>query len=167
MIKQIFTYLLNTILIIVILFCAALNIPRLVGIEPVIILSGSMEPDYPVHSVSFIDTEKQAEDIVINNVISYDTSSGAAITHRVVDIDHTKELIYTKGDANDAIDIAPVPFSAFRGKVIFVLPYLGGFLLYLQKPAVIITSAGLIILSILLSQLWKHKESMRKWRKTS
>ena len=55
-------------------------------------------------------------------------------THRVVDIDGENQRFTTKGDANDAVDGAPVHFKNLIGKPVFCVPYLGYLSDYLTHP---------------------------------
>lgn len=107
---------------------------RLFGLTPYSIQSGSMEPNYPVGSLIYVQAGN-TDSIKISDVITFKNSTNSLIvTHRVVRIDSEKKLIYTKGDANSTEDPSPVSFSEVIGKPVFTLPVLGYILTFLSAP---------------------------------
>ena len=115
----------TAIIIIVIVLCLSLIIPRVFGISSYTVLTGSMEPSLPVGSVVYA---KAIEPSLIETgdiVVFYDGRSELPVTHRVVDNQTEDSQLITKGDANDAADIAPIPYQNIIGKVVLHLPVLG------------------------------------------
>ncbi len=97
---------------------------RIVGYQPFVVLSGSMEPDIPVGSLIFIDTTDAGRgDLQVGDVICYRLQD-TYVTHRISEIDSLGNYI-TKGDANDTIDFQPVSFEQIIGKAWFHIPFLG------------------------------------------
>ncbi len=127
------------------------------GFAPVIVLSGSMEPAYPVGSVLVIKKTPpsvlEAGD-AITFVAPGDSSSpgGRLVTHRVISAEGSgRERVFrTKGDANATPDRLPVPARDVIGKAAFAVPYLGyaslfarsgtGFLSLVVVPALLIAA---------------------------
>lgn len=115
------------ILIIVILFCIPLTIPKVLGYQVYHVISGSMQPDIPINSVVYVE-KKEAAQIQKGDIIAFYSvsDSGAIITHRVVKNQVVSGQFVTKGDANNKEDIAPVPYEYVIGKVVLSVPLLGG-----------------------------------------
>lgn len=92
---------------------------RLVGLRPMCVLSGSMEPTY--HTGSLIYVKPCApEDVQVGDAITFVLNEDLdVVTHRVISIDAENEHFYTQGDANDAPDGAPVYFKNLIGRPVF------------------------------------------------
>lgn len=103
---------------------------RLIGLTPYAVLSGSMEPQYPVGSLIYVQEHDPAS-VQVGDAITFSLESGTLVTHQVYDIDAESSLFYTQGianvDENGAIvhDAAPVPFSRMVGVPVFCVPFLG------------------------------------------
>ena len=97
---------------------------RLVGITPYAVLSGSMEPAFPVGSMIYVKAV-DPESIEVGDPITFywDKESGVIATHRVIEIDG--EGFHTKGDANEGEDFNDVPYSDLIGRVSRHYPMLG------------------------------------------
>ena len=93
------------------------------GYRPIVVMSGSMEPQMPVGSVSILDTKYSYYDVKIGDVVTFKLPTGSQVTHRVVGI--TEEGLETKGDANDVSDGIIATAYNFRGKILFSIPKLG------------------------------------------
>lgn len=96
----------------VILICIPLTLPRLAGFDIYTVVTGSMEPAIPVGSLIYVREEAPAE-LMEGEVVAYrsDTDAGIIITHRVVKNQVVSGQLITKGDANEAEDISPVPLA--------------------------------------------------------
>ncbi len=103
-----------------------LNVPKWFGIQLFEVLSGSMEPTYPVGSVVYVKTAT-TEDVRVGDAITYTMGTDAeyVMTHRVTQILKDPEAFVTKGDANEAEDPDIVYGSRLIGKPCFCIPYLG------------------------------------------
>lgn len=117
-------------------------VPRIFGIIPFIVLSGSMEPGIKTGSVVFVDTNVKVKDIEAGDVIAFKVGK-SQVTHRVVSV-NSDNTFTTKGDANDTVDLNNVKFQNFKGKTISTIPYVGYALRLAQ------TKFGFLILSILI-----------------
>ena len=117
----------TVILVLLILACLPLTLPRLAGYSLYTVISGSMEPEIPVGSLVFVadaDPASIEEDDVIAFYGAVDSS--AVVTHRVVGNSPAMGEFITKGDANEERDVNPVSYSEFIGKVEHVIPGAGG-----------------------------------------
>lgn len=112
------------------------------GIRPYITMSGSMEPAIHTGSVCFIDTDYRYDDVVVGDVIAYQTANGDRVTHRVIEV--TSDGFVTQGDANDVSDGISTIRENFCGKNLFSIPYVGYGVKSLQSPVVIAVLAVLI-----------------------
>ena len=113
----------TTVLVILVVVLALLLVGvRLVGLRPMCVLSGSMEPTY--HTGSLIYVKPCApEDVQVGDPITFVLNEDLdVVTHRVVSIDAENQHFYTKGDANDAPDGAPVYFKNLIGRPVFTMP---------------------------------------------
>lgn len=112
---------------------------RLVGLTPFAVLSGSMEPAYHVGSLIYVKSVDPAQ-VQVGDPITFVLNEDLVVaTHRVVGIDSMNSAFYTKGDANDAADGAPVLYENLLGVPVFTIPYLG----YLSNA--LSTTKGMII----------------------
>ena len=153
------------ILIAVILAAGSVMGAKLLGFEPMGILSGSMEPAYNVGGLVFIDTNARAEDIGVGDAIAYRLRDDTVVTHRVIAKDEGARAFTTKGDANNAEDLAPVPYDSLIGKAVFHVPRAGYVLMNLSTPKGFAAGAVLIavlivlfVLPVLLSPAGKGKD---------
>ena len=112
---QIFTTLL---LIILIAMAAILFLPKLLGMTPLAVLSGSMEPTYHVGSLVYVKDADPAE-VQVGDPITFKISDDTMVTHRVVAIDTEAQTFQTKGDANDNVDGGAVAYQNLVGKPVF------------------------------------------------
>lgn len=129
----------------VVLLCLPLTAPRLMGYDVYAIVSGSMEPAIPTGSLVYA-RQTAPEDVAPEDVIVFrgGQDGGAVITHRVVEDRPETRAFITKGDANTANDIYPVPYEHVLGRVALSVPALGYFL-----PAVSTLGGKLSLLGVL------------------
>lgn len=139
-------------LILVILLCIPLTIPRLFGCEIYHVISGSMEPSIPTGSVVYVK-ETEASEIQTDDVIAYYSSedTGAIITHRVIQNRVVSGEFITKGDANDKEDVTPVSYERLIGKVILSIPFLGSVLTVISGTSGKIFVGCLIVIAVILT----------------
>lgn len=125
----------STVLVVIVVVVALLLVgARLFGLQVYAVLSGSMEPTYHVGSVIYVEPVDPSE-IQVGDPITFVMNEELTVaTHRVVRIDAENSHFYTKGDANDAPDAAPVHFNNLLGKPVFTIPYLGYISSYVQSP---------------------------------
>ncbi len=144
----------TTVLVILVVVLALLLVGvRLVGLRPMCVLSGSMEPTY--HTGSLIYVKPCApEDVQVGDPITFVLNEDLdVVTHRVVSIDAENQHFYTKGDANAAPDGAPVYFKNLIGRPVFTIPYLGYVSYWVSNPPGMYLAIALALVLIILTFL--------------
>ena len=119
------------ILIVVIVACLPLTVPRLLGYDIFSVVSGSMEPAIPVGSVVFVEPAAP-ENVEAEDVIAF-WRDGSVVTHRVLENRFVVGEFVTKGDANEQEDINPTPYNALIGRVKLHVPVMGALLTLLAS----------------------------------
>lgn len=171
--KKLWNAFTTLLVVLVVLLVILLVGVRLVGLQPYVVLSGSMEPEYHVGSLIYVKdvdyTQLQAGD-----VITFMLNEKTVATHRIVEVipDETEPGVVryrTKGDANDVEDGSLIHFRNVIGSPVFTIPYLGYVANYVQNPPgmYIAISAGaiLILLMFLPDLLGKDEEKSAKAEK--
>lgn len=150
--KRIWNIVTSILVGIVALLAIALVGVRLLGFQVFTVLSGSMEPTYPVGSLIYVKNVPYKE-LQSGDVITFLLDEDTVATHRIVavvpDEEDAETLRFrTKGDANEAEDGAPVHYKNVIGTPVFSVPYLGYVADYIQHPpgTYIAISAGAILL---------------------
>lgn len=124
---------------------------RLFGLTPYCVLSGSMEPAYPVGSLIYVQN-CAASDVQVGDAITFVLNEDLELaTHRVVAIDAERRQFTTQGDANDAPDGTPVAFENLVGKPVFAIPYLGYVSQWITNPPgmYLAIAAGVVLVLLL------------------
>ena len=164
--KNIWNWISGALIGLVILLAVALVGVRLIGLEPYVVLSGSMEPNYHVGSLIYVKSVDHKE-LKVGDPITYMISENAVVTHRIVGVlpdedDPDTIRYFTKGDANNVPDGTAVHYKNIIGKPVFSVPYLGYVANYIQKPPgmYVALSAGavLLLLVFLPDILWDQKK---------
>lgn len=155
----------TAILILLILACLPLTLPRLAGYRLYTVVSGSMEPEIPVGSLVFVH-DAAPEDMVEGDVIAFygAVDSSAVITHRVLSNSITMGQFITKGDANEEQDVNPVPYDNFIGEVEYTFPGIGTAAETLAGPVGRRAAGCLIALAaaLLLAGSWLERAARKK-----
>ncbi len=107
-----------------------LLLPRVFGMSPMAVLSGSMSPKYPVGSLIYV-ADVGNQDLKTGDVITYRMGEKTVVTHRIVSIDKENGQIRTKGDANENEDGGVITYDQVIGKVRGCMPLLGYVAVYL------------------------------------
>lgn len=118
---------LSAVLAIVIFLLALLIwVPRLFGMSTYYVSSDSMKPEIHKGSLAFAESV-EFEDIRVGEDVLVFTSplNSKTFMHRVVYINHTERLIFTKGDNNNTADPLPADYAACKGRVVFHVPLVG------------------------------------------
>ena len=150
MIRKICNILVTLLFIAILAAAGILVVPRLMGYQVYAVLTASMEPSYPIGSVIMVQPATPA-DIQVGDAMTFSAGNfEALVTHRVIEIDAENRQFITKGDNNDNMDFAPVPFDNVVGKVAFSVPILGYISLYIKSAKGILAAGGLIIIILLL-----------------
>lgn len=135
--------------------------PRIMGYEVNVVLSNSMEPVYTTGELLLVKSVT-ANEIKVNDIISYKGIGNNVITHRVIDIDQNNHLFFTKGDANDSQDSNPVAFTRLKGIVETNIPYLGYVYGLIQTVSTKIVLVSLVLIYIITNLLMKHRFNSNK-----
>lgn len=136
-----------------ILFAGVLFVPRLFGVVPYIVQSGSMEPLIKTGSVVYVDSSDR--DISTGRVMAYELSNGTIVVHRAVSQDPESGEWVMRGDANDLPDAIPVGLEQVRGSYLFSIPLMGYVLAFLEQNVVeiggfMIPAASFFIIGFIL-----------------
>lgn len=143
----------------VIIVALAIAAPMLFGYNPVIVLSGSMLPDYPVGSITYYKSA-DFSDIEIGDAITFDLGEESLATHRVVEINETAQEFTTKGDNNETQDTNPVSYTEVQGKTVdLAIPYAGYFIAFVKSWYVIGICAFILIMDLIFTKDKKEKKS--------
>jgi signal peptidase len=129
------------------------TVPRVIGVTPFTILTGSMEPGYAVGDV-VLDERIAPLDARPGDVVTFEDPSrgGDLVTHRVERIrtDGSKVSFVTRGDANTASERWTVAASGSIGRVRMHVPKVGYVLQWARgregKLALIAIPAALLAL---------------------
>ena len=139
---------------------------QLLGIEVLVVQSGSMEPSYPTGSLVYVKPV-EIETLEVGDVVTFELGGGVRGTHRIIDIVHDEEdssiiRLQTKGDANDYADNGLVGEESLVGQVIFCIPEMGYLITYLQQPKGMYTGiavgAALLLLTFLPELLFEEEK---------
>lgn len=144
---------LTTIIVVLAVVLAILLVGvRLVGLRPLQVLSGSMEPTYHVGSLIYVKSVDYTK-LEAGDVITFMLDEDTLATHRIVEVvpDENDPAVLryrTKGDNNDAEDGSLVHYKNVVGTPVFSIPQLGYFANYIQNPpgTYVAISAGAILL---------------------
>ena len=89
MLRKITNIATTTLLVLFILFAILLVGVRIVGIQPYIVLSGSMEPDILTGSLIYVDklTPEEASNLHVGDTVTFFTDKyGTTVTHRIYEV---------------------------------------------------------------------------------
>ena len=130
----------GTVLVGVVAICAVVLVGlRIAGFRTFTIMSGSMEPEYPVGAMVYVKPVDY-QSLEVGDVISFVANDEkTVVTHRIVDIeidetDATVRRFKTKGDANSSVDSGLVHYRNVLGTPIITIPLIGYFAHNIQQP---------------------------------
>lgn len=150
---------------VVVIFAILLIGVRLFGIQVYSVISGSMEPEYPVGALIYVKEVKPSE-VEVGDVITFMLDEDTVATHRIVEVvpDETDSSVLrfkTKGDANAAEDGSLVHHKNVIGTPVFTIPKLGYVANYIQNPPgmyVAISAGAVLLLLVFLPDLFSKDE---------
>jgi signal peptidase len=126
----------------------AIAAPMLFGYHPAAVLSGSMEPVYPMGSIIYYKAA-EFDDINIGDAVTFRLGGEILATHRILEKDSENQSFTTKGDNNPSKDINPLPYSKIAGKSTdFNIQYAGYFTNMIKNWRVITVFAGILLLGM-------------------
>ena len=111
------------------------QVTSILGYKPMSVLSGSMSPLLEAGDMIVVK-QVNAEEIKINDVITYRISYDTLVTHRVVDIVSQDRKLYfkTKGDANNVEDSQLISQEQLMGRLSFNIPNGGHITSFIKSP---------------------------------
>ena len=140
--------------------------PSLLGVTPLVVLSGSMSGTQEGHieTGDFVFVRSVApETLEEGDVIAF-LSGGVTVTHRITAIDTAEDgslLFTTKGDANDTEDTDAVTAEQLVGIYQGRIPKVGDFALFLQRPLGMLLFIGVPLLSFILYDIFRRQRNAR------
>ena len=164
-IKRIWNWFSSILVASVVLLAVALVGVRIVGLQPYVVLSGSMEPTYSVGSLIYVKSTDYKQ-LKVGDPITFLVSEDTVATHRIIEVlpdedDPNTIRYFTQGDANDAPDGSSVHYKNIIGKPVFSIPYLGYVSNYIQTPPgkyVAISGCALLMLLVFLPDIFAKDE---------
>lgn len=132
------------------------ELPKLMGLAQIIVVSGSMEPAVEVGDLVVI---REQDTYKVGDIVTY-RSGGSLITHRVISVEGTS--LVAQGDANNVAD-APVDLGQVEGRMVLRIPKLGYGALFLRtsKGLILTVFAGLLLILIPTFADWGKKPRQR------
>lgn len=129
---------------VLIIIYAVICVPIMFKYNPLIVLTGSMEPTFKTGSIIYY--KKVLEDeLKEGDVITFNTKSGKLVSHRIISIDNG--LYETKGDANSISDVSKVRYENIQGKDANIsIPYLGYYVKFVNENLTVVVIFVVIIL---------------------
>lgn len=144
---------------------------RLAGFRTFTVMSGSMEPNYPVGAMLYV-RPVDYQDLKVGDVISFVANDEkTVVTHRIagIEIDQNDASVWrfkTKGDANTTEDSGLVHYKNVLGTPIITIPLIGYFAHNIQQPPGIYIAlvAGTLLLAwtFLPATLEERRKTARK-----
>ena len=146
---------LTTIIVVMVVILAIMLVGvRLFGLQVYSVLSGSMEPEYPVGSLIYVKAVDYKE-LKVGDPITFLLDKDTVVTHRIIEVlvdeeDPNTIRYFTQGDANGIPDAKSVHYKNIIGTPVFTIPYVGYVSNYIQNPPgmYIAISAGAILLML-------------------
>ncbi len=136
-------------------------IPYCFGMQPNVVLSGSMEPVIQTGAMAYVNKNVDVSQIKTGDIIAFHVND-TQVTHRVMAKNDDKKIFITKGDANKTIDFAPVKYDQFVGKTEFSIPYFGYLMTYIHSFKGMFFLAILLISQNLLSYLLDNDDKEKQ-----
>lgn len=164
---------LNALLFVIVLSVAGMVVAlsrqqQLGGLQLMVVKSGSMAPALPTGSMV---VTQRADSYHVGDVVTFREPGTAQrlITHRIVgkEVINNQPVFYTRGDANNAVDTVPVPYSSVVGKLQFTLPLIGYFLSFLQTPVGVIALVVIPGTILCYEELRKLKANLKNLGKAA
>jgi len=169
-IKKVWNIATTVIVVLVVIVAVLLVGVRIFGLQVFTVVSGSMEPAYPVGSLIYVK-EADVSRLENGDVITFMLNENTVATHRIVEVvpdetDATVIRFRTKGDANEAEDGSLVHYKNVIGTPVFKIPYMGYVANYIQNPpgmyVAIAGAAFLLMLVFILDLLGSEDEKEKK-----
>lgn len=140
--------------------------PSFFGHRIMTVLSGSMKPTFDPGSVIFTKEVEDATKLTVGDVITFQSSDGKTITHRIIEIVGEGESLsfVTKGDNNNVIDeeqVLPANVSAIYEDI--TIPNVGFVMSYATSKmgsALLLIIPGLCFMLYAVISVWGGLKSL-------
>ena len=144
--------------------------PSVLGVTPMVVLSGSMSGEAKDHievgDLIFVG-QAEPQELEVGNVIAY-MEGKVVVTHRIIGIETGEDgklLFYTKGDANNTEDMNPVTEDNLVGIYRWRIPVVGDFALFLQTPLGMVLFIGVPMLAFIMYDIIRRRHYAEKEEK--
>ena len=152
---------LSWIVIAVIVIYIAVAAPILMGFRPVVVLSGSMKPTFPIGSIVYYH-KCSFEELQAGDPITF-RAGNAMVTHRITTVNGISRTVVTKGDNNETEDPTPIDEDKIVGKATkFAITYAGYFVTYGKKPIAIALMAAILLINYTLENFCAKQKGEKK-----
>lgn len=132
--KKVWDMVSSVIVTVVVIVAVSLVLLRMMGYQVFNVVSGSMEPTYSVGDLIYVKNV-DPDAVKVGDPITFVLNENLVVaTHRVIRVDAENRHFYTKGDANETADAAPVHFNNLIGIPKFCIPKLGYVSDFVQNP---------------------------------
>lgn len=148
-----------------VLAAIAYGVLMLAGYRPVVVYTGSMEPNLRVGSLAFLQ-KTPSSTLQKGDLITFTDpyQPGRLVTHRITQtIERPEGRAYrTKGDGNSARDPWTISLPAQAAQVAFDVP-LAGYALWYSKTRevrfLLVVGTALLLLASVLRTIWRKQPS--------
>lgn len=137
----------NAAVVVLIILSLSMFLLRFTGIQPYVVMSGSMEPEIHTGSLCFVNTMKKYEQVKEGEIVAFYNTAGTAVTHRAIKI--TEEGMETKGDNNQISDGITVTKGNYIGETVFYISKIGYLLYFMQRK-----TWRILVVTASLSCMW-------------
>lgn len=141
--------------------------PSVLGVTPLVVLSGSMSGDAPDHieagDLIFVKPADPAA-LKVGDVITY-MEGKTVVTHRIIEIttgEDGKLLFGTKGDANNTADKDPVHQDNLVGIYTGRIPMVGDLAIFMQTPLGMILFIGVPLVAFVGYDILRRQKHAAK-----
>ncbi|MBQ8994415.1 MAG: signal peptidase I [Oscillospiraceae bacterium] len=141
---------LSTIIILLVLtVLIPISVPKLLGYGTYNVVSGSMSPEIPVGSLILVE-QTEVSELASGDIIAF-YRNGIVVCHRILENDAYRQMLTTKGDANESADFEEVSYGQVIGKVARHFALLGAVGEYLTSSSGKLFAIELLALALLLN----------------
>lgn len=139
------------IIVLIVIACIPMTLPKIFGYQVFHIISGSMEPALPIGSAIYVE-KTNPFDLVSGDIVAFYVDH-EVVAHRIVSNDIQAEELMTQGDANSAPDRNPVTYQNVIGKVVLHIPYMGDILFLLSSKQGKVYLFCMLVAAVLLQNV--------------
>lgn len=137
------------------------EVPQIGGYCPLIVLTGSMEPEISSGDL-IICKQIDGSAVQVGDVLAFfdpDSTGTAVLTHRVTEITEQDGALafITKGDANNSEDRTPVPAENLVGAYQFRIPGAGNVAMFMQTTAGLVVCVGIPLILLIAYDIIRRR----------